>query len=147
MPAKKSRQAHSVRGVEFNHAMIYSRDVAAALQFYRDRLGFGVIEQMQYKNRIGYARLRASRGSSTVALHAVEPGQALPDADGVRLYFEVRELEGFCGRLQKEGIEFSKLPQMMPWGWKHAYLNDPDGHEISSYWGGANRFRKSKMAA
>jgi hypothetical protein len=25
---------------------------------------------------------------------------------------------------------------MMPWGWRHAYLNDPDGHEISLYWAG-----------
>ena len=33
--------------LEFNHAMIYSRDVDRALSFYRDRLGFKVIEDME----------------------------------------------------------------------------------------------------
>jgi len=36
---------------------------------------------------------------------------------------------------------------MMPWGWRHAYLNDPDGHEISLYWAGENRMRKTVMRA
>jgi hypothetical protein len=31
----------------------------------------------------------------------------------------------------------------MPWGWKHAYLDDPDGHEVSLYWAGAKRFKKT----
>jgi hypothetical protein len=29
-------------------------------------------------------------------------------------------------------------------GWKHAYLDDPDGHEVSLYWAGAKRLKKSK---
>ena len=33
----------------------------------------------------------------------------------------------------------------MPWGWRHAYLNDPDGHEISLYWAGENRMKKTVM--
>ena len=36
---------------------------------------------------------------------------------------------------------------MMPWGWRHAYLNDPDGHEISLYWAGGNRMKKTMMKA
>jgi hypothetical protein len=36
---------------------------------------------------------------------------------------------------------------MMPWGWRHAYLNDPDGHEISWYWAGENRMKKTVMKA
>ena len=36
---------------------------------------------------------------------------------------------------------------MMPWGWRHAYLNDPDGHEISLYWAGENRMQKTIMKA
>jgi hypothetical protein len=31
----------------------------------------------------------------------------------------------------------------MPWGWKHAYLDDPDGHEVSLYWAGAKRLKKA----
>jgi hypothetical protein len=30
-------------------------------------------------------------------------------------------------------------------GWRHAYLNDPDAHEISLYWAGENRMKKTVM--
>jgi hypothetical protein len=33
----------------------------------------------------------------------------------------------------------------MPWGWQHAYLRDPDGHQLSLYWAGPKRFRKTRM--
>jgi uncharacterized glyoxalase superfamily protein PhnB len=65
----------------------------------------------------------------------------------VRLYFEVRDLDDFCRRLQKRGFYFTRLPTMMPWGWRHAYLNDPEGHEISLYWAGENRMQKTVMQA
>jgi len=131
--------------LELNHAMVYSRDIAASLKFYRDRLGLKLIEQMNYRNVTVYARLRALRGTGTLALHAVEPGKSLPPGDGVRLYFEVKNLDSSCAKLQEEGVTFSKLPKLMPWGWKHAYLDDPDGHEVSLYWAGSKRFKKSKM--
>jgi catechol 2,3-dioxygenase-like lactoylglutathione lyase family enzyme len=146
MPAKRSSKSHSESALEFNHAMIYSRDVAASLAFYGDQLGFRLIEQMDYRNTTVYARLKAPKGSSTIAIHALQPGESLPDAGGVRLYFEVRALEKFCASLQQKGVRFSKAPKMMPWGWKHAYLDDPDGHEISLYWAGAKRLKKSKVA-
>ena len=76
----------------------------------------------------------------------VEPGKTLPPGDGIRLYFEVKELDKFCERLQHGGVKFSQMPKAMPWGWKHAYLDDPDGHEVSLYWAGVKRFKKSKMA-
>jgi uncharacterized glyoxalase superfamily protein PhnB len=50
----------------------------------------------------------------------------------VRRYFEVRELDDFCRKLQQKGFYITQLPRMMPWGWRHAYLNDPDGHEIKT---------------
>jgi hypothetical protein len=34
----------------------------------------------------------------------------------------------------------------MPWGWRHAYLDDPDGHEVSLYWAGRKRFQKTNEA-
>jgi uncharacterized glyoxalase superfamily protein PhnB len=125
--------------------MIYSRDVGKALHFYRDLLGFKSLEEMEHGGRMVYARLRAAEGDGTIALHMVEPGKELPAGDGIRLYFEVKELEKFCERLQKDGVKFSQMPKAMPWGWKHAYLDDPDGHDVSLYWAGAKRFKKSRM--
>jgi catechol 2,3-dioxygenase-like lactoylglutathione lyase family enzyme len=130
----------------FNHAMIYTKDVGRAMQFYRDWMGFKLIEDFRFEGRSVYARLRAPGGDGTIALHQAGPGAPVA-SDGVRLYFEVRDLDGFCRGLQRRGFYFTQLPTMMPWGWRHAYLNDPDGHEISLYWAGENRMKKTVMKA
>lgn len=67
---------------------------------------------------------------------------SLPSQEGIRLYFEVKELDEFCNELASNGVKFDQMPADMPWGWKHAYLRDPDGHELSLYWAGEKRLRK-----
>ncbi len=142
-----SRKAHkSAAGsvgpaLEFNHAMIYVRDVPRALDFYSGKLGFRVIEQFG----TGYARLRSPAGSTTIALHQLGEDVHSADAPGIRLYFEAKQLDRLCNKLAAAGVAIKKMPQQMPWGWRHAYLNDPDGHEISLYWAGSKRLRKSKL--
>jgi catechol 2,3-dioxygenase-like lactoylglutathione lyase family enzyme len=130
----------------FNHAMIYVKDVERGLRFYRDLLGFKLIEDFRYQGTPMYARMRAPGGDGTIALHQAGPQDSV-SSDGVRLYFEVRDLDDFCSKLQQKGFYITKLPRLMPWGWRHAYLNDPDGHEISLYWAGENRMKKSVMKA
>jgi catechol 2,3-dioxygenase-like lactoylglutathione lyase family enzyme len=130
----------------FNHAMIYVKDVQRGLDFYRNWLGFRLLEDFRHEGRPVYARLRAPGGDGTIALHQAGPGASVA-SDGVRLYFEVRDLDEFCRRLRQRGFVFTQQPQMMPWGWRHAYLNDPEGHEISLYWAGENRMQKTVMKA
>ena len=144
-PAKVAAPADEGK-LTFNHAMIYVKDVDRGMAFYRDLMGFKLIEDFRYEGRPVYARLRAPGGDGTIALHQAGPGVSVA-SDGVRLYFEVRELDSFCHKLQKKGFYITQLPRMMPWGWRHAYLNDPDGHEISLYWAGANRMTKTVMQA
>jgi uncharacterized glyoxalase superfamily protein PhnB len=90
--------------------------------------------------------MQAPAGDGTIALHQAGPGASVA-SDGVRLYFEIRNLDDFCQNLRKRGFVFTQQPQMMPWGWRHAYLNDPEGHEISLYWAGEQRMQKSVMQA
>jgi len=132
--------------LSFNHAMIYLKDVRGGIDFYRNWLGFRLIEDYRHEGRSVYARMQAPGGEGTIALHQAGPGASVA-SDGVRLYFEVRELDDFCQRLRKRGFVFTQQPQMMPWGWRHAYLNDPEGHEISLYWAGEQRMQKSVMQA
>jgi catechol 2,3-dioxygenase-like lactoylglutathione lyase family enzyme len=132
--------------LSFNHAMVYVKDVERGLSFYRDLLGFRLIEDFRFEKKPVYARLRAPGGDGTIALHQAGPGTSVL-SEGVRLYFEVRELDDFCRTLQQKGFYITQLPRMMPWGWRHAYLNDPDGHEISLYWAGENRMKRTVMKA
>jgi len=147
-PAAQKIAAASDAGdkLSFNHAMIYLKDVQSGIAFYRDWLGFKVIEDFRHEDRSVYARLRAPGGDGTIALHQAGPGASVA-SDGVRLYFEVRDLDDFCQRMRRRGFVFTQHPQMMPWGWRHAYLNDPEGHEISLYWAGEQRMQKSVMQA
>jgi catechol 2,3-dioxygenase-like lactoylglutathione lyase family enzyme len=146
-PRPEAPAAAEVAGkLTFNHAMIYVKDVERAISFYRDLMGFKMIEDFRYEGKSVYARLRAPGGDGTIALHLAGPGASLA-SEGVRLYFEVGELDDFCQKLMRKGFYITQLPRMMPWGWRHAYLNDPDGHEISLYWAGENRFKKTVMQA
>lgn len=140
--SKASTARHTDGKLTFNHAMIYVKDVERGLQFYRDLMGFKLIEDFRYEGTPVYARLRAPGGDGTIALHQAGPNDSV-SSDGVRLYFEVRDLDDFCHKLQRKGFYITQLPRMMPWGWRHAYLNDPDGHEISLYWAGENRMKKT----
>jgi lactoylglutathione lyase len=143
--AAKPPTAASTDGkLSFNHAMIYAKDVERALRFYHDLLGFKLIEDFRYEGKSVYARLRAPGNDGTIALHQAGPNDSIA-SNGVRLYFEVEALDDFCRKLQQKGFYITKMPQMMPWGWRHAYLNDPEGHEISLYWAGANRMKKTIM--
>jgi catechol 2,3-dioxygenase-like lactoylglutathione lyase family enzyme len=154
LAAKRARQTGTKASVTldtggkltFNHAMIYVKDVERGFRFYRDLLGFKLIEDFRYEGTPVYARMRAPGGDGTIALHQAGPDVSVA-SDGVRLYFEVRDLDGFCRTLQQKGFYITRQPRMMPWGWRHAYLNDPDGHEISLYWAGENRMKKTVMKA
>jgi len=132
-------------GATFNHAMIYVRRIEPALRFYRDRLGFRLIETFRWRGRAVYARLRSPRGNTSIALHLPEAKDKPNTKSGIRLYFEVKNLERSCTRLKRAGVKFKQMPKRMPWGWTHAYLCDPDGYEVSLYWAGAKRLRKTKM--
>src|SRR5215471_8902539 len=70
-PAASAPEAD--RKLTFNHAMIYVKDVERGLGFYRDLLGFKLIEDFRYENKPVYARLRSPGGDGTIALHQVGP--------------------------------------------------------------------------
>jgi catechol 2,3-dioxygenase-like lactoylglutathione lyase family enzyme len=123
-----------VERVQLNHVMIYSKDVPRAVRFYTG-LGMAVVGTAP-----GYARLRCPGTDSTIALHKAEDGIEV-GAEGIRLYFEVEDLDATCERLAAEGVVFKQMPKDMPWGWRHAYCDDPDGHELSLYWAGEKRLR------
>ena len=130
----------------FNHVMVYAKDVQRALDFCRDLLGFKLVDEFHHEGKPVYARLRAPGGDGTIALHLPGPGTSLP-SEGVRLYFEIREIDDLCCKLQAKGFDITQMPRMMPWGWRRAYLNDPDGHEISIYWAGEKRCDHSALVA
>lgn len=125
-------------GLRFNHAMIYTRAVGALLRFYKETLGFELIESMEGE----YARLKSRGSDTTIAIHNFKSESPLHTGGGIRIYFEVPALYEFCTSLEEKGVEFMQRAEKMPWGWDHAYLKDPDGNEISLYSAGDLRLKK-----
>jgi catechol 2,3-dioxygenase-like lactoylglutathione lyase family enzyme len=125
---------------ELNHVLVYCDDVEKSAAFYGGLLGMEVLTKME-----GYARLVSPRTKTTLGLHGrmEHPGdRRRRRAEDVRLYFEVDDLDARCRRLKRGGVKFTQGPKDMPWGWRHAYLKDPDGHEVSLYKAGAKRLKE-----
>ena len=130
----------------FNHAMIYCKDVERGMRFYRDLMGFKLIEDFRYEGTPVYARLRAP--GATERLPCTWPGRARRwPAKGCDCTSKYAISTTSAASSMQKGFYITQMPRMMPWGWRHAYLNDPDGHEISLYWAGENRMKKTVMQA
>jgi catechol 2,3-dioxygenase-like lactoylglutathione lyase family enzyme len=123
--------------VRLNHVLVYVADVGRSLAFYENKLGFVRIEG---SGEEGYARLRAPDGEATLGLHQGSGESDVPKHEGIRLYIEIEDLDTACRKLEDQGVVFDQRPQDMPWGWRHAYLRDPDGFELSLYWAGGMRY-------
>jgi catechol-2,3-dioxygenase len=120
-----------------NHAVLYVRDVARSVAFYRDVLGFEVVMQMGGQA----AFLRAPESSNDHDLGLFEMGaQAGPSMAGratVGLYhlaWEVdtlRDLEDLAGRLADAGSLVGMSDHSTT---KSLYAQDPDGLEFEVAW-------------
>lgn len=121
--------------MRLNHVLVWVSDVARSLEFYEGGLGFVRIEADE-----GYARLRAPDGDATIGLHEAEDGEEPPWDAGIGLYLEVGDVDSACRALAERGIAIDRPPEDMAWGWRHAYLRDPDGHRLSIYHAGEKRF-------
>ena len=119
------------RKLTFNHAMIYVKDVERGMRFYRECWDSSSSRTFRYEGTAVYARLRAPSGDGTIALHLAGPGVSVA-SEGVRSTSKCATSTAFAASSSRKASTSPNLPRMMPWGWRHAYLNDPDGHEISS---------------
>ncbi|KAA1243447.1 VOC family protein [Aquimarina sp. RZ0] len=117
--------------MNLNQVTVPSVDVEESIAFY-EKLGLRLI----VKSLPNYARFECKTGEATFSIHQVE---ALPDGNGIYVYFETEELDQEVARLKKEGVLFEQLPKDQSWLWREARLRDPDGNQIILYFGGANR--------
>jgi DNA-binding transcriptional ArsR family regulator/catechol 2,3-dioxygenase-like lactoylglutathione lyase family enzyme len=130
-PALSARGATTMTGstttdtrpLELTSVMLYVSSVPQAVSFY-STCGFELVRDDE-----GLARMRAP-GGGELLLHPV-PDDGSVDAPGIKLYFELPDLDGHYDRLCDVGIEFDFPPTDMAWGRRHAYLRDPDGHTLS----------------
>jgi catechol-2,3-dioxygenase len=120
-----------------NHAVLYVRDVARSVRFYRDVLGFDVITEVE--GRAAFLRADGSTNDHDLGLFQIGP-QAGDSAAGratVGLYhlaWEVDtlgDLESLAARLAEAGALSGASDHSTT---KSLYGHDPDGLEFEIAW-------------
>ena len=116
--------------------MLYVKDFARSLAFYRDALGcdvegFWSDEQKAYLAEPGpdscYGVLHA--GPTKLTLHQTDDEVR---SGGLVVHLEVDDVDAHHAALKAAGHEASE-PKDMPWGWRMSFFKDPDGHIFGLY--------------
>lgn len=116
-------------------------DMRASVRFYRDVLGFAVVETSERDgDRFDWGLLRL--GEAEVMLNtAYEQDSRPPAPDAGRmqghrdtcLYFDCPDVDAACRHLKGQGIEVGD-PTIAPYGMKQLYVSDPDGYQLCFQW-------------
>ncbi len=119
-----------------NHAVLYVRDVAASVAFYRDVLGFTV--NTEVPGRAAFLRAEASSNDHDLGLFQIgDAGASQAGRSTVGLYhlaWEVdtlADLERLAGRLTDAGSLVGASDHSTT---KSLYGQDPDGLEFEIAW-------------
>lgn len=108
-------------------------DMQTSLTFYRDVLGFEIVQQTDHDY---WAMLRL--GEATLMLNtAYEDNQRPPEPDPQRilahqdisLYFDFDDLDGLYSHLKKNGCDV-RPPADTTYGLRQLSVRDPDGYEV-----------------
>ncbi len=116
--------------MDFNQVTVQVHDFHVAVRFY-ETLGLKCIVSAREE----YARFELPSGDSTFSLYVANP----PKIGGIRLYFEVENVDALFADLTAKGIVFDSPPCDQRWLWREAGLRDPSGNQLCLYHAGTNR--------
>lgn len=117
--------------MNLNQITVPSLDVEKATEFYK-KLGLILIVDALPR----YVRFECPHGDSTFSIHKADQ---LPKGEGIRIYFENKDLDNLVALLKEKGLNFTSSPEDKPWLWQEAHLKDPDNNHIILYDAGENR--------
>ena len=117
-------------------------DMPRSVAFYRDRLGFEVVESSPARgpDDFDWARLR-KEGVELMLNTAFEPDHRPPEPEASRvtahgdttLFFGCPDVQAAYAHLRADGLEV-EAPSLAPYGMKQLHLRDPDGYGICFQW-------------
>lgn len=115
-------------------------DMPTAVRFYRDILGFEIVNQSREGEEFDWCQL--SRGGADVMLNTIyESEHRPPEPDARRtaahsdtgLFFACRDLDSAYEHLTANGVH-AHPPRVAPYGMRQLYFKDPDGYVICFQW-------------
>jgi catechol 2,3-dioxygenase-like lactoylglutathione lyase family enzyme len=105
--------------------IFHTADLARAVAFYTERLGFEVRYRFDEAEEGSFVALRL--GEFSLGLTEVSE---LEPAGRVTLWFYSDDVNGEIAALRKAGVEVVREPVDTEWGERMASIRDPDGNEI-----------------
>lgn len=127
-----------VRGV---CALLQVFDMPTSVRFYRDLLGFKIVQTSQREgDQFDWGLLRLNQAE--LMLNTAYEDATRPDApDAARiaahgdtiLYFGCPDVDAAYRHLRSRGIDVQE-PKVAPYGMKQLYVDDPDGYVLCFQW-------------
>lgn len=124
----------AVRGV---CVLLQVFDMPTAVRFYRDALGFEVVETSGNDGddfdwgllRLGAAELMLNTLYERPSRPAVPDAKRIAAHRDTGLYFACADVDAFFEELCSRGLQVAK-PRISHYGMKQLYVRDPDGYEL-----------------
>ena len=122
-------------------ALLQVFDMPTSVRFYRDVIGFEVVESSEREGDFfdwGLLRLNdANLMLNTAYEQDSRPAQAdllwLKAHGDTCLYFGCPDVDAAYRHLRAKGIDVNE-PKVAPYGMKQLYLTDPDGYSLCFQW-------------
>ena len=119
---------------EIDYVILLCRDMAEARRFYRDVMGFALVEDQE-----DWVRFRV--GTSFLTLRPRGPwrgwhdGEALPGSASVQLAFRVspEEVDACHGELVDKGVEIIEPPRDQNFGHRTLFFRDPEDNIVEIF--------------
>ncbi len=107
-------------------------DINVSLKWYRDVMGFVVVDKWTHEERIAGATLRAGAIDFVLVQDDFAKGRDRPKGEGFRLYCQThQDLDQLAADIKVRGGTLVREPTDQPWGVREFAVSDPDGFKIS----------------
>ncbi len=128
---KDRKQPENVRFATVTPALTVD-DVATSMAWYRDVVGFFVVDEIKHDGKLAGALLRAGHVDVLLLQDDFSKGHDREKGVGFRLYCATRQnINELAAVIKERGGKLDHEPTEQPWGEIDFALVDPDGFRIS----------------
>jgi len=133
--AKSKARAPKARGGAFRldslSVSLTVNDIAKSIVFYRDVLGFSVIQQWVMEGVVRGAELSLGGASIMIGQDDWKKGRNRKKGEALRFYFmTTQDLDVLAAMLKSRGLKLEQEPMTTEWG-RHFAFSDPDGFHFT----------------
>lgn len=109
--------------------LLLVQDIERSLAFYRDRLGFTVVDQAESQGKAFWCRVERD-GVSLMLQHAEEDdGPAAGRGRGVTFYIVCHDADALFAEFASRGLALAP-PQNTYYGMRQLFVPEPDGYVV-----------------